>query len=235
MLSGSGHRVALGAALLVGSGFAASAQAASVLSLDINSVTAQSQDAAGNTVAFSGLTHTGKVVLSKGSTGFVSAIEVDGVNQMGSFGGELDSVTGEIVLNNGVVTGGTITLTVSPYDDTDTYTFTLTPDAQSKVVQVGSGFLLSSPTSGGAFDDNAFGGIDVSAFGGSALEGLFVQFNFQPDASGADANVDMELQINPAGGPGPEPGVVPVPAAAWLGLALMGGLGAQRLIRRRGK
>jgi hypothetical protein len=118
----------------------------------------------------------------------------------------------------------------------DTYTFNLAPDANSKVVKVGSGFLISSLTASGAFDDSAFGGVDVSAFGGSSLEGLFVQFLYQPDASGRDRNSDIELTINPAGGPGPgpDPVVVPVPAAAWLGLAMMGGLGVQRYLRRRG-
>jgi len=223
----------LGAALVVGAS-AASAQAASVLSLDLNSLAVQSRDAAGNAVAFDGLTHTGKLSVSRGANGFVSAIEMDGANQMASFGGVMDSITGEIFLSNGVVTGGSFTLTVSAYEETDTYTFTLSPDAQSKVVKVGSGFLISSLTSAGAFDDSAFGGIDVSAFGGSALEGLFVQFLYQPSESGRDRNADIELTINPAGGPGPGPGVVPVPAAAWLGLAMMGGLGVQRYLRRRG-
>jgi hypothetical protein len=225
--------VALGAALVVGSG-ALSAQAASVLSLDLNSLAVQARDSEGNAVAFEGLTHTGKLSLSKGANGFVSSIEMDGVNQIGSFGAVMDSITGEIFLNNGVVTGGTLTVTVTGYDDTDTYTFSLAPDAESKVVKVGSGFLLSSLTVSGAFDDSAFGGVDVSAFGGSTLEGLFVQFLYQPNDTGRDRNADVELTINPAGGPGPDPGVVPVPAAAWLGLAMMGGLGVQRFLRRRG-
>src|SRR5688500_328579 len=127
MFSGSGHRVALGAALVVGSG-AASAHAASVLSLDLNSLAVQSRDSAGNAAAFDGLTHTGKLSISKGANGFVSSVEMDGVSQIGNFGAVMDSITGEIFLNNGVVTGGSLTVTVTGYDDTDTYTFILASD-----------------------------------------------------------------------------------------------------------
>jgi len=217
----------------MGSG-AASAHAASVLSLDLNSLAVQSRDSAGNAAAFDGLTHTGRLSLSKGANGFVSSVELDGVSQLTSFGSVMDSITGEIFLNNGVVTGGSLTVAVTGSGDTDTYTFSLAPDAQSKVVRVGSGFLISSLTSGGAFDDSNFGGVDVSAFGGNALEGIFVQFLYQPNDTGRDRNADVELTINPAGGPGPGPGVIPIPAAAWLGMAMMGGLGVQRYLRRRG-
>lgn len=215
--------VLLGAALALGLG-AASAQAATKLDIDINTINAQAFDSIGGN-SF-GVNHTGTIQITHGS-GVIAGMELDDIAQLVS--GTLTSITGTINLSGGDVTGGSFNIQLTNGIDVDSYSFSLSPDINSQVVALpDSSFLISSPTAGGSFDDVNFGGVDVSSFPGSALTGIFVQFNFAPDQLGLDRNVDLDLQVNaPAGVP------IPLPAAAWAGLALMGAIGGAKLIRRR--
>ena len=227
MVSVNSKMFVLGAAMVLGLG-AASAQAATTLELDLNTLTAQTSGG-----AFSE-TYTGVITLSKGTVapvGVLAGAELDnvGVSAAVLAGTSLSAVNGTIVLNNGAVVSGNMSVSVN--GGADTYSFLLAPDINSKVGKFSStNFFISSPTAGGSFTDSSFGLIDVSSFPGNSLSGLLFQFNFNPNASGVDSNVDVDLSVNaPSGVP------IPLPAAVWGGFALMGAMGGVRLIRRRAR
>jgi len=57
-------------------------------------------------------------------------------------------------------------------------------------------------------------------------------FKTAAHAQGIDPNASQSGWIAPDGGGGP---VIPLPASAWMGLALLGGMGVTRLIRARAR
>ena len=212
------------AALVVSSG---AALATPVLQFDVNGFSTQARDGANNNSPFGGLTHTGSVAFTVG-TGVLNGIFIQSTpggafNNAGFSGSTMTGFSGQVNLNNGQVTGGSITLTIS---NGDSYTCGITGGIGAVAPYVGGGFTIQALTRNGFFNDAQFGNVNVSpwfnAQGINGLPGSFLQFNFNPDASGA-ATSDMDLFVD----------VVPLPPAAWAGLATLAGVITARRLRRR--
>ncbi len=202
-----------------------------VLQFDVNQFGAQARNSSNVNSPFGGVTHTGSVAFSFVPAGvsvlngiFIQTTPGGAFNNAGFSGFTLSSFSGQVNLNNGQVTGGSITLGIN---NGDTYTCNITPNSGAVSTFVGGGFKIEALTRQGFFNDNQFGNVGVSpwfnAQGAGGLPGSFLQFNFNPNASGA-ATSDMDLFVD----------VVPLPPAAWAGMAtLAGAVVASRFRRRR--
>jgi hypothetical protein len=194
---------------------AGSANAAQTLQMDVNAIGIQALNGAGAPSAFGGLTHTGTVSLNYVlSTTYLAGVFVDGVNQ--NFSGSLSNFNGSINLSNGQVMGGSLLVTVNGGGDTYSCQIAATGHVEA---YVGGGFKIEGLTFNGVFSDNQFGNVNVQPWAGGGLPGSFLQFNFNPNASGGGF-ADMDLFVN----------VVPLPPAALTGIAGLAGLA---ILRRR--
>lgn len=222
--------IGLGIATVLVAGSAASA--IPVLQMDLNSFAAQATSNTGNPPVnspFGGLTHTGAVRFSKGTNGVLAGIfiqnVVNGPFTSANFTGNLTAFSGQVNLTNGQVTGGSVTVTINTGD---TYTCAIKPGSGAVSSFVGGGFKIEALTQSGFFSDNLFGNVNVTPWfnnqGAIGLGGSFLQFNFNPDANGlATSDMDLFVDANP----------IPLPAAAWMGMATLGGLVAVRRFRGR--
>jgi hypothetical protein len=137
-----------------------------------------------------------------------------------TFSGTLQSMTGQIDLASGVVTGGFFDVLLT---DGSAFHGTADPNTGSVSPQAGQGFQID----GLAFNVNftnlvggtTFGGVDVSQFGPGPWLGSFLVFSFGPNASGVDNVTHGEFYAS-----------VPAPGAA--GLMAIGGIAAARRRRR---
>jgi hypothetical protein len=204
---------ALAGAALLGS----AATAAYELQLDVNSVSAQAYDA-NNVAGFGGLAHTGTIVLSQTASSTLAGILFDGAAQTIA-AGQLATFSGVINLNAGMVTGGTLNMTLN---NTDTFTATIYGDAMSMIVfQAGQGFSLSGLLTSAFFggpNPGDFAGISIAPwYSNQPLDGSFINFSFNPDGTGLDINTNVDIFL-----------VVPSPLAGGMaGVGLMG-LAARR-------
>jgi len=205
---------------------AGAATAAPVLQFDVNGFNTQSVNSSNVNVPFGGLTHTGAVKFTIGTGAlvgiFIQSVANGPFNNANFAGSTLTGFTGQVNLVNGGVTGGSITLTIS---NGDSYSCGITPGIGAVSTFVGGGFKIEALTRSGFFNDSVFGNVNVApwfgAQGALGLPGSFLQFNFNPNASGA-ASSDMDLFVD----------VVPLPPAAWAGLATLAGVAAVRRLRR---
>jgi hypothetical protein len=215
------------AAVLV-AGSTASAQMSSTLQLDINGIGVQAQNSGGVNSSFGGLTHTGSLNLDFAQSithllgVFVQHNHNSPVNM--GFNGTLTDFSGTINLNNGQVTGGNLMVTVN---GSDTYSAQVTPGVGSVSTFVGGGYKVEGLTFNGIFSSAMFGNVDVSPWynmqtiaGGNP--GSFLSFNFNPDATGASYS-DMDVFVE----------VIPLPPAAWTGLATLVGVMFAGYVKRR--
>jgi hypothetical protein len=201
-----------------------------VLQMDLNSFGTQATNSAGANSAFGGLSHTGAVKFSIGA-GVLNGIFIQAVAN-GPFananfaGFTLTGFSGQVNLNNGAVTGGNILVTIN---NNDTYACNIAGGSGGVSNYVGGGFKIEALTASGFFNDSQFGNVNVnpwfSAQGLNGLIGSFLQFNFAPNATGS-ASSDMDLFVD-------VPTLVPLPPAAWAGLATLGGMVIARRLRRR--
>ncbi len=203
---------------------AAAASADPVLQFDVNSFAVQSHNAAGGSSAFGGLTHTGSINFSMIANttvlnGMFGNTAAGGPLVNMGFNGSLSNFTGQINMVNGQVTGGSLSIAVN--GGTDTYTTNISSGGQVSTY-VGGGFKIEGLMGGGAFSDAQFGNVNVSPWFNLPLIGSFLQFNWLPDEFGAGSG-DMDVFVN----------VVPLPTAAWAGLAMLGGIALIRKARRR--
>ena len=216
--------VAVGTVLAAGS----AATAAPVFHFDINGITVQATSPGAGASSFGGLSHTGLLVFGfDAASSHIEGIDIQqsigGAPQHQNFTGSLTNFTGTVNLVNGHVTGGNFTVTAG----SDTYSADVVPNVGAVNSYVGGGFKLEGLTFNGHFSDSAFGNIDVSQWFAvqnqiNGLVGSFLQFNWQPNANGFSA-ADMDIFVD----------VVPLPPAAWTGLATMAGIGLTGYIRRR--
>jgi len=203
------------------------AQATPVLQFDVNAFNTQAVNNANVNSPFGGVAHTGAVNFSIGAgvlNGVFMQTLANGPFANANFAGfTLTNFAGQVVLNNGVVTGGSMTLTLN---NADSYTCVLVPGSGAVSNYVGGGYKIEALTNAGFFNDAAFGNVNVSPWftsqGASGLSGSFLQFNFNPGPTGA-ASSDMDIFVD----------VAPLPPAAWAGLATLGGVMVTRRIRRR--
>jgi len=203
------------------------ASASPVLQMDINSFNIQArsggEDGAG---AWGGIHHTGSLFFSQGNgalQALFSMSEIGASTTDLGFAGAMDGFTGRVDLNDGQVTGGQLTIHLT---SGDSYATNITPGVGRVSNFVGGGFMLDAITSGGLFSGSQFANVDVSPWFGSqgngGLPGSFLQFKFKPNTDGFSTS-DMDLFVD----------VVPLPPAAWTGLATLGVIGAVRRLRRR--
>lgn len=221
------RRAVWGAASVLLAGAAASATP--VLQFDVNQFGIQAQNAANVNVPFGGLTHTGRLLFTApaGTLNgiFIQSIPSGPFNNAGFAGFTLTSFTGQVTLNNGLVTGGSVTLTLN---NGDFYTCNITPGSGAiSTTTLPGGFKIEGLTRNGAFADSVFGNVNVAPWFNTqgfpgGLPGSFLEFNFSPNASGA-GNSDMDLFVD----------VAPLPPAAWAGLGTLAGVIAVRRLRRR--
>jgi hypothetical protein len=223
-------RKVLGAAVatVLAAGTAASAEMTMTLQLDINGIAVQAQSAAGQNSAFGGLSHTGSLNFdfAQGVThllGMFSQTNFNAPVNLG-FNGQLTGFSGIINLSNGQVAGDNLSVTVN---GTDTYTAQITPGVGAVSHFVGGGYKVQGLTFDGMFSSSMFGNVDISPWfnmqtvqGG--LPGSFLSFNFNPNASGA-AFADMDVFVE----------VIPLPPAAWTGLATLAGVMFAGYMKRR--
>jgi len=210
---------------LLGGGIA---WAGPILQFDLNGVSAQALNASGQASAFGGLSHTGRV---KFSAGLGSLAGMFSQAAMGSASANLNfntgafsvsSFNGEIVLNQGKVTGGSLTLTIS---NGDSYTCQLVGASGQVSKFVGGGYKIEGLTKSGFFSDAQFGNVAVqqwfNAQGAAGLWGSFLQFQFNPNVLGA-STADLDWFVD----------VVPLPTAAWAGMVGLGLVAARRRLRK---
>ncbi len=197
------------------------AVASPTLQLDLNGFTAQATDGL-NPTPFGGITHTGSVALSLGS-GNLQGVAISAgpalpfIDQ--GFIGSLTGLSGQINMVNGLVTGGSITVTVNGGADSYTTNIAAVGNVSN---YIGGGFKVEGLTFGGGFSDNSFSNVDVTPWSLGALAGSFLQFNFNPTANGS-ATADMDLFVQ----------VVPLPPAALSGLGTLAGVFMVARLRRR--
>jgi hypothetical protein len=208
---------AVGVALLACSSLSVAQQRA--LQFDINNLGFQAFNSAGQSSAFGGLTHSGRLDLfeevSLSELLSVSLRVGNGPYQIQpSFTGTLTNLAMSIVLTGGDVTGGSLTFDVNggPGSGGDRYSATIGVGGEV-TNYVGGGFKVEGLTFAGAFSDANFSGVPIADFfaaqGGAFLPGDFITFKIMPNASGA-GNADTDIFVTNV----PTPGSI-----ACLGLA----------------
>ncbi len=193
----------------------AQASAASLLQLDVNTLTAQARDAAGANSPFGGTTHTGSVAFNANPNSVLGGLFIDGANQ-NIASGQLSTFTGVIELVNGQVSGGNLSMTLN---NSDTFNADIVP-GQGHVTDITGfgGFFIDGLITSAVFNASSFAGADISTFfNAQPLTGSFVNFQFNPNVNGRSNSTDIDIFV--------------VPAPASMALLGLGGLVATR--RRR--
>lgn len=198
---------AVSAALLV---FASTGMAQSrTLQFDVNNLGFQAFNQLGQSSAFGGLTHSGRLDLFEdlplSELLSVSIRNGTGPFTVQPFVGSLTNMAMSLLLTNGAVTGGSIVLDVNNGPGVgDRYTASI--GAAGIVTNyIGGGFKVEGLTLSGSFSDDNFGGVAIADFfatqGGTQNQGNFIGFKIQPDASGA-GHADTDIFVTAIPGPG---------------------------------
>jgi hypothetical protein len=205
------------------------ATASMTLQFDVNGIAVQSQNSSGVNSAFGGLNHTGSVNFSF-APDITRLVDIAVANGLGApvsqgFSGSLINFTGHINMTNGQVTGGNLMLQI---DGGDSYSADIVSNVGAVTNFIGGGFKIEGLTFNGQFNDPMFGNVNVApwfeAQGFGGLLGSFLQFNFNPDATG-HSFADMDIFVHSQ--------VIPLPPAAWTGLATLTGVMFVGYLRRR--
>ncbi len=175
----------------------------------------------GSVLSFSMLTGAGGTTLDFSSS--------DGYHLTGSQI-VVDSISGSFTLNNAnQITGGTFSLSAHTVSyGTDGYSFDIAMGNYNTLTIAGTLRLYQTViTQDGDFSGNTFLGYDVSAGYDNDLAGRITNFSFKNGLTDFDIYVDLpETTVGAAP-------AVPLPAALWGGLSLMGVLGARRALRKK--
>ncbi len=209
--------IAAGAALLV---FASAGMAQTrTLQFDVNNLGFQAFNGQGQSSAFGGLAHSGRLDLFEESpiTELLSVSIRTGSGPfiMQPFVGTLTNMAMSLTMTNGAVTGGSLILDVNGGPGPgDRYSATLSA-AGAVSTYIGGGFKVEGLTISGSFSDANFGGVAVADFfasqGGPQNQGSFIGFKIQPDASGA-GHADTDIFVTTV----PSPGSMACLAAAGI-------------------
>ncbi|MGP1311069.1 MAG: hypothetical protein ACTS27_12810, partial [Phycisphaerales bacterium] len=159
-------------------------------------------------------THTGSIMLSGGINSALEEILINGAPQ-GIASGQFSSFSGTINLVNGGVTGGSLSLTLQ---NADTFTASIVGGVGQVNTQAGQGFSIDGLLTNALFSSASFAGVDITDwFSEQPINGSFLNFAFNPNASGADTDTDIDIFV-----------VVPSPVAGGMaGVGLLG-LAARR-------
>ncbi|MHC4975155.1 MAG: hypothetical protein ACYTF7_00960 [Planctomycetota bacterium] len=166
--------------------------------------------------AFGGESHTGTLNLSADGNTFLAGVLIDGVPV--AFSNTTIALAGTIDLNNGDVTGGSFSVTI---DGTEIYSASISGSVGSVNTQAGQGFTIDGLTFNGLFNTSSWANVDVSTWDDAEpLTGSFLNFAFNPDGNGIDADSDMEVYIYAR--------AIPLPATAGLATVGLMGLSTRR-------
>lgn len=181
---------------LAATAVASSADAAMIMTLDINSASSTFVGEG----AF-GVDATGTVTITEDADTTLVGVGVDGVWSVPT--SALESLMGTIELVNGVVVGGSFQVTLM---DGSIYSAVVTNSSGDANTQAGQGFQTDGLTNTGMFSSlpaNSFAGIDVTEFSlPGGVIGSFLHFAFSPNAQGVDVGSDLELYITSIPAPG---------------------------------
>ena len=216
-------------ALIASAGVCASAQAQLTVGFDINGFSYAFKDA-GGVGGFGGESHTGTLEWSfrPSPATVIAAVRTGTDGQFGALtpvalGASLADFSGSFVLESGYVKSGSFNVEL---DNGDTYTAEAVGDSGNIQSLLIGQYTLDGLTFEGAFSDDAFGSVDVAPFfaaqgGPGGLAGSFFKFSFLPMSSGA-GNGDIEVFVT-----------VPLPPAAYAGMATLAGAIGLSWVRRR--
>lgn len=226
--------IACAAVAVVALVLASPARAESItrIQLDVNGVTLQARDAAGQNAAFGAGPFTGSLAFGAGQFSNLNSVLVDGTARP-EYHGVFAGVSGQVNFVNDAVAGGALSVAVRNPDATlDTYQFSFAPQSGSLYHTTDALLLLTvgnqakGDTIGGTFDKARFGGVDVTPwFASGPVNGTFLAFKYNPNAAGFDGAADLDLAASVT--------AVPLPSAAWGGVALLVMLGAVRVVSNR--
>lgn len=232
-------KAAAWAFMLLGGVSAASADHISLMKFDIKGVTVESYLEVGADsyqAGFGGSDHTGYLLFSH-DINTTAHLFQDG-HKLNDFTNaalnDLVRLSGRIDLDDGVVTSGWLDVGLKTNNVFETYKFELVPNVgmlSSITVMMGELYALTGVTRNGVFSSATYGGANLDGYKLAGLDGVFLNFGFMPSSGGVDHNAILEFgALMPL-----ETAVVPLPAAAWGGLALMGALLSFRLKRQHAK
>lgn len=158
-----------------------------------------------------GLTASGTLTLTTNTSSTLAGVRIDGVAQ--TVTSTLSGFTGTITISGGNVTGGSFSTTNA---DATNYGASIKPNSGSVSSQASQGFSIDGLTFNGLFGSASYAGVNVTPwFLSQPDNGSFLNFAYNGNA--VDNNVDVDLYV-----------LVPMPAAAGLGLAGLAGLGIRR-------
>ncbi|MFN0132650.1 MAG: hypothetical protein ACKVW3_09000 [Phycisphaerales bacterium] len=191
---------------------------------DVNTLSTQALNSAGQPSPFGGLAHTGSIRISTGPSVLKMFIQAGAglpfVNA-GLSGFHLTEFIGQINVVSGVFTGGGITLRIN---NGDQYTCDIVPGSGRICQFGGGGWTVQFLTARGLLGDSLFGNVNVAPWhayqGVNGLMGSSLIFNYSPNSAGV-AISDMDLFAN----------ALPLPSAAWGGFVTLGALAFFRLRR----
>lgn len=199
------------------------AAAQPVLQVDINALSATAS--APFNQNFTGQLHVFHTPADPDVDGDAEILEVliDGTSQ-NTGGAEPDEFSFEMFANfsGGMLTGGSLTVSVDANGSENTYTANILPSGSPSILHIGGGiFLLGGDTSGGNFTNpgGTFLGVDISPWGNfQPLPGAFTQIELNFGANLLDADTDVDVFV--------------VPTPGSLVLLAIGGLAAMPVRRR---
>lgn len=218
-------------ATLIGLALAAmagTAQAATEVQLDVNSLTVVASGGTFNT------SFTGSLALTGDANSSLTSVLKDGAADpgfTGPYAGTALSFMATFSFTNGDISGIGISVGVDLNADTvidDTYTTTVAPGMGNIDTDKGrpGDFIITARTFGGMFSGTTFAGVDVSEFFGMSNPGNFINFKVNGaslnGASRSDNDVDIDIFVRP----------IPLPSGA--GMAAVGLIGLASVRRRRG-
>lgn len=220
--------VAVGAAV----GLSGSALAATVVQLDVNSLTATATGGTFNQ------NFTGTITLAKDANSSLANVLKDGqgvgIGFTGPYSGANLSFTAIFNFMNGNITGMGIEIGVDKDGDTvfeDVYTATVNSGMGNILPDAGDpgSWIIAASTRDGMFSNPTFAGVDVSEFFGPlvASPGNFINFKIDGAAingmSRSDNDVDIDIFVNTR--------IIPLPTP--VAMASIGLVGLASIRRRR--
>jgi opacity protein-like surface antigen len=214
--------------LIVAAGLAAglsgSALAATVVQLDVNSLTATASG-----VDTFDSTYTGTLTLAKDSNSALANVLKNGVGSgigfTGPFSGASFGFSATFDFVGGAITGLGLSVTAGA----DTYTALVNPGVGNILPDPGSpgNFIVAAATRDGTFNGLTFAGVDVSEFFSFLAPGNFINFKITGTSingtSRTDTDVDIDIFATTE--------IIPLPNP--VGLASVGLVGLVGLRRRR--
>jgi len=200
-------------------GVASAAQAGSVLTIDLNNFTVNASGAPGIRT----------LNLSDNANTVIANIAVDGVSAAGSQ--PITDFTGQMFVDTSIaqnVSGAIAGNFILTDQFLKTYSVAVLSGSYAYTGTGGDQVTISALTAGGLFSSSTFGGVNVSSWQSvQPVNGTIFQFAMSRavfDALGGGVDTDVDAEIT---------AVVPLPATANMGIALIACVGGAGIWQRR--